>query len=108
MKLEVYETPQLNDLGQQAMAGRDLIVKDGQVLIEGIDQEIPDEWLDTQWRWRVTAGNGEIVAGSSEGFDSRFNAERNYELFMTHARDAWVEYWRTTHKDRTDNPHATQ
>jgi uncharacterized protein YegP (UPF0339 family) len=34
----------------------------------------------TEYRWRVVARNGEIIAASSEGFADRGNAEANYEL----------------------------
>ena len=33
-----------------------------------------------EWRWRITATNGEIVAASSEGFKSEGGAEANYLL----------------------------
>jgi uncharacterized protein YegP (UPF0339 family) len=29
-----------------------------------------------QWRWRLVASNGQVVAGSGEGFRSRANARR--------------------------------
>lgn len=29
-----------------------------------------------EWRWRLKAGNGETIADGSEGYDSRYNAER--------------------------------
>ncbi len=32
------------------------------------------------WRWQVKAGNGEIIDASSEGFSSKTNAVKNYEL----------------------------
>jgi uncharacterized protein len=31
-------------------------------------------------RWRVQAANGEIVAASSEGFETRAGAEENFRL----------------------------
>jgi uncharacterized protein YegP (UPF0339 family) len=34
----------------------------------------------TEHRWRLVGDNGEIVAASSEGFDSRRNARENYQL----------------------------
>lgn len=36
-----------------------------------------------EWRWRIKAENGEIVAASSESFASKVNAVNN--LLMTHA-----------------------
>lgn len=30
-----------------------------------------------KWRWQLLAGNGEIVAASSQGYASKANAERN-------------------------------
>ena len=33
-----------------------------------------------EWRWKITAANGEIVAASSEGFKSEGGAEDNYML----------------------------
>ena len=32
------------------------------------------------WRWQVNARNGEIIDASSEGFSSKTNAVKNYEL----------------------------
>lgn len=32
-----------------------------------------------EWRWRLVARNGKIIADSAEGYDSRFNAERAVE-----------------------------
>lgn len=29
-----------------------------------------------EWRWRRKAANGEIIADSSEGYNSKWNAER--------------------------------
>lgn len=34
---------------------------------------------DFEYRWRLTSPNGRIVAASSEGFDSAFNARRNVD-----------------------------
>lgn len=31
--------------------------------------------LSQQWRWRLVAGNGEIIADSAEGYVSRFDCE---------------------------------
>lgn len=29
-----------------------------------------------EWRWRILAGNGQTMADSGEGYDSKFNCER--------------------------------
>ena len=29
-----------------------------------------------EWRWRLIAPNGEIIADSNEGYDSKYNANR--------------------------------
>lgn len=31
--------------------------------------------LSLQWRWRLVAGNGEIIADSAEGYVSKFDCE---------------------------------
>ena len=31
------------------------------------------------WRWKVIAGNGRIIDGSTEGFSRKWNARRNYK-----------------------------
>ena len=31
--------------------------------------------LSQQWRWRLVAGNGEIIADSAEGYVSKFDCE---------------------------------
>lgn len=36
------------------------------------------------WRWRVTARNGRIVAASSEGFATRGGAKRNLMVTLRH------------------------
>ena len=36
-----------------------------------------------EWRWRITADNGEITHASTEGFTTRENAEANYETGFT-------------------------
>ena len=40
------------------------------------------------WRWRLVAGNGEIVAASSEAFHDRDEAEANLERTLALANDA--------------------
>ena len=34
------------------------------------------------WRWRVVARNGRIVAASSEGFVTRYGAKRNLKATL--------------------------
>jgi uncharacterized protein YegP (UPF0339 family) len=41
-----------------------------------------------EWRWRVVAGNGEIVADSSEGYHNRADALDMARLLL----DAHIEY----------------
>lgn len=36
-----------------------------------------------EWRWRLTAANGEIVGASSEGFSSKTAAVNNFLLMVT-------------------------
>lgn len=38
--------------------------------------------LKEQWRWRVTARNGKIVAASSEGFRFPSGAKRNFRTTL--------------------------
>ena len=33
-----------------------------------------------EWRWRIRAGNGEIISASSEGFSSKQAAIKNFRL----------------------------
>ena len=33
-----------------------------------------------EWRWRITAANGEITEAASEGFASKQKAQENYRL----------------------------
>ena len=40
-----------------------------------------------EWRWRITAANGEIVAASSEGFKSEGGAKSNYRITATAMTD---------------------
>lgn len=35
-----------------------------------------------EWRWRVRANNGKIVADSSEGYGNKDDAEKGYVLTM--------------------------
>jgi uncharacterized protein YegP (UPF0339 family) len=36
--------------------------------------------ITRQWRWKIKADNGKIIASSSEGFFNRIDCERNAEL----------------------------
>jgi len=54
---------------------------------EGVAQRPPDARLPVEfyednaneWHWRITAGNGNIVHASSEGYTSLLNAKVNLE-----------------------------
>lgn len=37
-----------------------------------------------EWRWRITARNGKIVAASSESFKRKAGAERNLNSTLNH------------------------
>lgn len=41
-------------------------------------RQSPSPFMDHEWRWRLKARNGLIIVSSSEGFDSKRNAERNF------------------------------
>lgn len=43
------------------------------------------------WRWRVVARNGKIVASSSEGFNTRYGAKRNLKATLRYLSDLVVE-----------------
>ena len=43
-----------------------------------------------EWRWRLLAGNGEIVADSSEGYTTKHGARRAVLRFVTGVRDAMI------------------
>lgn len=42
--------------------------------------------LVPQWRWRLVAGNGEIIADSAEGYVSRFDCEYAIGLVQSTSR----------------------
>jgi uncharacterized protein YegP (UPF0339 family) len=44
---------------------------------------------DGDWRWRVQAANGEIVA-TGEGFTRRRDAKRGFEDMASTVRRAWL------------------
>ena len=43
-----------------------------------------------EWRWRLVASNGNIVADSAEGYASKQGAKRGIESVRTHAPAATV------------------
>jgi len=43
-----------------------------------------------KWRWRLKAGNGQIVADSAESYDSLSNVRRAAESVKANAADAEV------------------
>ena len=45
-----------------------------------------DFYLDkaNQWRWRLTAGNGEIIGASTEGYKDREDCVSNFRKVTTH------------------------
>lgn len=44
-----------------------------------------------EWRWRLLAANGNIVADSGEGYTSKQGAKRGIESVKAGAADAAVE-----------------
>jgi hypothetical protein len=54
---------------------KNVVVKDA----AGVVQQVKTVEF-VEWRWRLVADNGRIVASSSEGFYSRGNAVRNARL----------------------------
>jgi len=49
-----------------------------------------DNWK--QWRWRLVAGNGKIVADSAEGYRNRRDIRRMIEKIMSEVEIAEVEF----------------
>ena len=45
-----------------------------------------------EWRWRLVASNGNIIADSGEGYSSKQGAERGIESVKRTAADAEVEF----------------
>lgn len=43
-----------------------------------------------QWRWRLVAHNGQIIASSGEAFYSKENATRAAQLVKVHAGSAAI------------------
>ncbi|GGL68394.1 HVO_2922 family protein [Halocalculus aciditolerans] len=44
-----------------------------------------------EWRWRLVASNGKIIADSGEGYQSKQGVERGIESVKRNAGDADVE-----------------
>lgn len=44
----------------------------------------------SEWRWRLVASNGNIIADSAEGYASKQGAKRGIESVRRTARDAEV------------------
>lgn len=56
------------------------------------DAKLPVEFYEdnaNEWRWRVTAGNGNIVHASTEGYTSKLNAKANLEALITAVAE-WI------------------
>ena len=53
-------------------------------------EQPPSGWTPAEWRWRLVAANGEIVA-QSEGYTRRADAERGARDARRAARLAKVE-----------------
>ena len=45
-----------------------------------------------EWRWRLVAANGNIIADSGEGYTSKQGAKRGIESVKEGAADATIEY----------------
>ena len=43
-----------------------------------------------QWRWRLIASNGNIIAASGEGYTSKQGAKRGIESVKKNAQDAHI------------------
>jgi len=43
-----------------------------------------------EWRWKHVADNGQIIADSAEGYDSKFNAERARDRAVELAAEEWA------------------
>ena len=39
-------------------------------------------FITRQWRWKITASNGNIIASSSEGYFNRKDCEHNLKITM--------------------------
>ncbi|MFC6939012.1 HVO_2922 family protein [Salinirubellus sp. GCM10025818] len=45
-----------------------------------------------EWRWRLVASNGNIIADSGEGYQSKQGVERGIESVKRSAPDAEVQF----------------
>lgn len=45
-----------------------------------------------EWRWRLVAANGRIIADSGEGYQSKQGVERGIQSVKTTAPDAAIEF----------------
>ena len=54
------------------------------------DFEIYEDFQQ-EWRWRMIADNGRIMADSAEGYDSASNAHRAVDRFLKIARKATIQ-----------------
>ena len=45
-----------------------------------------------EWRWRLVASNGNIIADSGEGYQSKQGVERGIESVRRSAPDAEIRY----------------
>lgn len=48
-------------------------------------------WAIRQWRWRLRAANGRIIADSGEGYNNRADALHGIELVREAGRTAAVK-----------------
>jgi len=62
------------------------------------------DWLATfevytddagEWRWRLLARNGKIIADSAEGYSSKISALNSLDTVRSVARDARIDLERT-------------
>jgi uncharacterized protein YegP (UPF0339 family) len=49
-----------------------------------------------EWRWRLVASNGNIIADSGEGYQSKQGVERGIESVKRSAPDAEVQFREST------------
>jgi len=48
-----------------------------------------------EYRWRVTARNGEIIGASTEGFSNIHNAKKNLTSLVLAVQEIAIEGWRS-------------
>ena len=46
---------------------------------------------DGEWRWRLRAANGNVIADSAEGYERRGDCERGIELVRSSANASLVD-----------------